>query len=130
MFDPETLVGFLSPAQITSLQGIIGQGLKTAEQFFDVTVQFRERSDVTGKYADVGEPVKIITISFGLREVRNSTGAPILVRSSSGDMRLWEGTWDAQVGQRFIFEGEVVEISAVYPPQNGFFICELKLVQS
>jgi hypothetical protein len=129
MFDPDLLSGFLSPAQVTGLYDIVGKGLKTAEDFFDVTVQFTERDDVSGQYVPIGDPVDLITISFGLREVRNSTGSPILIRSSSGDMRMWEGSFDTKVGHRFEFEGELVEVTAVYPPQHGFFICELKLVQ-
>jgi hypothetical protein len=130
MFDPETLTGFLSDAQIDSLKGIVGKGLKTAEDFFDVTVTFLERNDANGSYSPVDhDPVKLVSISFGLREVRNSTGQPILVRSSSGDIRMWEGSFDLQVGHRFDFAGEKIEVTAVYPPVFGFFAAEVKLVQ-
>ena len=44
-------------------------------------------------------------------------------------MRMWEGSFDVQVGHRFTYQDEEIEVTAVYPPQHGFFICELKLVQ-
>lgn len=129
LFDPDTLTGFLDASQIEGLRQVLGSGLKTAEDFFDVSVQFEERNDATGKYTNIGDPVDLISISFGLREVRSSTGEPIVIRSSSGDMRIWEGSFDLKVGYRFTFQGERVEVTAVYPPQNGFIVAELGLVQ-
>ena len=69
--DPSSLLGIISPSQIPALKALILRGLKTGEDFFDATVQFKERSDVTGEYVAIGDPVDLITISFGLREVRN-----------------------------------------------------------
>lgn len=121
---------FLAPAQIQSLKNIVGQGLKTAEKFYDVEVQFRRRNSTTGRYLDNGDPVQLITLDFGLREVRATQGTPLTSRKSDGDLKLWEGDYNPEVGDRFTHKGQVVEITAVYPAQNFQVTCEVSLAQS
>jgi hypothetical protein len=121
--------GFLGASQIAGLRQTIRQGLQTAADVFDTQVQFRQINPANGRFEDVGPVVQLISISFGLREVRSTRGTPVMQRSSDGDIKLWADGFIPQVGNRFSHEGSTVEVTAVYPPEFDHVVAEVKLSQ-
>lgn len=126
---------FLTPAQVVELQDLLRRGKVTVQEMQDPPpiVQLRRLNVVSGEFEDVGDPVHLIRLKFGLREVRETERTvPITHRSSDGDLEMWEADYDALGlfnGDRFQWGDQVVEVSAVYPPRNGSVVAEVNIAQ-
>ncbi len=124
---------FLSGGGVESIMQAVNKGLATAETLIGETIQLRRTNTATGRFVAHGAPIGLISIDFGLREVRRTLGLPVQETNSDGDIKLWEEDFVSvgmRVGDRFEYKDMTCEVSAIYPPQFGFVVAEVNLKQS
>lgn len=123
---------FLSPADIAEIWQIMDDGMATVEAFSrpDPIVQFRRMNETTGQPGDLGLPVRLISITFGLREGTVSTTPQLQQDAVDGDILMWADTIPMpQPGDWFIWQGERINIQRVYPEDQGTVAAEISLSQ-
>lgn len=123
---------FLSDAQIAQLHGLMRTGFNTVQAFQDPVpmVQFRRMSDVTGRFENVGSPVQLISITFGLREKSMTNQmVPLQDVRSDGDLKIWADDFVPEVGDRISLDDRTMQITAVYPVRFGVIRAEVRLSQ-
>lgn len=123
---------FLSPEDIAELHAIYDDGMATVQAFSRPApiVQFRAMNEVTGRMEDVGDPVELISITFGLRE-GTVTPTPQLTQDfTDGDILLWaDSATIPKPGYRFTWQGQSIQVERVYPEDQGTITAEVRLQQ-
>lgn len=123
---------FIDDAQIVELHRLLRMGFNTVQAIQNPIpiVQFRRLSEATGRFEDIGEPVTLIALKFGLREkAMSSQLVPLVDTKSQGDIKYWAEDIDLKPGDRFTYEGSSIEVTAVYPPSFDVVKAEIKLSQ-
>lgn len=112
---------------IEELHETFKSGLQTVREFQDPVpdVDIRRMDKETGDFHYVGS-VQAIKINFGLREGRTTAGIPLPEDFSDGEMKVPAHGFVPEKGDLFDWDGEVVEISKVYPERLFTVVCEIK----
>lgn len=112
---------------IEELHETFKSGLETVREFQSPIpdIEIRRMDKDTGDYEHVGT-IEAIKINFGLREGRTTAGIPLPEDYSDGEMKIPAHKFIPEKGDLFDWDGQVVEISKVYPERLFTVTCEIR----
>lgn len=122
---------FLNDAEIADLHGYYGQGMATVQSFQDPVpvITFARWNDTTGAFDELPS-VTLIRVSIDNRDEQLTGQNQGVVQSVvQGDLKGWHPL-DVQKDDRFIWDGQTMRVTVVYPERLGVIRVDFEMQQS